>query len=198
MGSSKTSRFQRSMQTLLLLVSFVARIHAECTATIVPTEDCMTSCQSNYCPCSFATTLGRYVSEPWIKADESAISLSSEVDSYLDDENLFFEYPTASGLTEIQGSVGKISYDKAHFGKWAICPGEASIDDAGSCYYSTVPVNTPGLPTVLDFYDASTENKTLVGKAKFTCDKKKSVFKALVDYALDPILALMESLLVNL
>merc|ERR1712146_519402 len=68
------------------------------------------------------------------------------IDGYLDDENLFFEYTTASGLTEIQGSVGKISYDKAHFGKWAICPGEAAVTDADSCYYSTVPVNSPGLP----------------------------------------------------
>merc|ERR1719378_1374220 len=106
-----------------------------------------------------------------------------------------FSSTTAGGLTEIRGSVGKISYDKAHFGKWAICPGEASIDDASSCYYSTVPVNSPGLPTTLDFYDASSENKTLVGKAKFTCDKKKSVFKSLVDYVIDPVLALLESLI---
>merc|ERR1719498_2086995 len=190
-----------STMRVALCLTFLGRVHAECTATIVPTEDCMTSCSSNYCPCSFATTLGRHVSEPWIKVDESHVAsgiLSAGVDGYLDDENLFFEYTTASGLTEVQGSVGKISYDKAHFGKWAICPGEASVDDASSCYYSTVPVNSPGLPTTLDFYDASTENKTLVGKAKFTCDKKKSVFKAMFDYVLDPVLSLLESLIVNL
>merc|ERR1711998_710552 len=136
---------------------------------------------------------------PWIKADEASVGvLSSDTDGYLDDENLFFEYTTTSGVSEVQGSVGKISYDKAHFGKGAICPGEASIDDTDSCYYSTVPVNSPGLPTTLDFYDASSENKTLVGKAKFTCDKKKSVFKAMFDYGIDPILAVLESVLVNL
>merc|ERR1712146_500664 len=91
---------------------------------------------SHYCPSSLATTWGRYVSEPWIKADEASITgvLSSDTDGYLDDENLFFEYTTTNGISEVQGSVGKISYDKAHFGKWAICPGEASIDDADSCY----------------------------------------------------------------
>merc|ERR1711998_412698 len=183
---------------ITFLVVLLPAIHAECLATIVPTEDCMTSCQSHYCPCSFATTLGRYVSEPWIKADEASVGLSADTDGYLDDENLFFEYTTVSGISEVKGSVGKISYDKAHFGKWAICPGEASIDDADSCYYSTVPVNAPGLPSTLDFYDASSENKTLVGKAKFSCDKKKSVFKALFDYAVDPVLALLESVLPNL
>merc|ERR1711998_673306 len=186
------------MGRVAVFVTLVAGIHAECLATIVPTEECMTSCATHYCPCSFATTLSRYVSEPWIKADEAAIALSDTVDGYLDDENMFFEYTTVSGISEIQGSVGKISFDKAHYGKWAICPGEASIDDADSCYYSTVPVNAPGLPSTLDFYDASSENKTLVGKAKFSCDKKKSVFKALIDYAIDPILTLLESVLVNL
>merc|ERR1712139_516832 len=104
------------------------------------------------------------------------------VDSYLDDEQLFFKYVKEGSDTyhtiTVKGTVGKISYDKAHFGKWAICPGEGKLESKDECFFSTVPVNSPGIPSLLEFYDASSENKTVVGKAKFTCEEKKSVFKA--------------------
>merc|ERR1712139_157064 len=200
MGTTKT----RHMRFVLLAAATIVGIKADCTALIVPTEGCISSCSVGSCTCTFALTLARYLSEPWLKVSEAVIdggSLQNSgctagdagkcADSYLDDESLFFKYIKVSGAIDIQGSVGKISYDKEHFGKWAICPGEAEISQKGSCFFSTVPVNSPGLPSTLDFYDAQSANKTVVGKAKFTCQKKKSVFKAMFDYMVDPILSVI-------
>merc|ERR1712139_94246 len=172
------------------------------------TESCMSSCSAGSCTCTFALTLARFLSEPWLKVDEVHISgghfnsactsgSANCVDAYLDDEQLFFKYVKSGGATSVQGTVGKISFDKAHFGKWAICPGEGKIEDKGSCFFSTVPVNAPGMPSMLEFYDAASENKTVVGKAKFTCKQSKSVFKAMLDYVIDPVASLLDSIMTN-
>merc|ERR1712139_621112 len=147
----------------------------------------MNGCSAGSCTCTFALTLARFLSEPWLKVSDvhiegghinAACARGDCVDSYLDDESLFFKYSKSAGAVHVHGTVGKISFDKAHFGKWAICPGEGKISEVDECFFSTVPVNSPGLPSVLEFYDAGSANKTVVGKAKFTCEEKKSVFKA--------------------
>merc|ERR1711988_276401 len=198
----------KNMRIAVLALAVVS-INAECTALIVPTEGCIAGCSTGSCTCSFALTLARLLSEPWLKVSETHIeggNFNSKctkgegkcVDGYLDDESLFFKYVKEGGALAVKGTVGKISYDKDHFGKWAICPGEAKIDDKAKCFFSTVPVNTPGLPTTLEFYDAASANKTVVGKAKFECDESKSVFKAMFDYVVDPVLSFMESVVPQL
>merc|ERR1711998_760165 len=93
-----------------------------------------------------------------------------------------------------QGREGTTA--KTNQGKYAICLGVGvGLTD---CYFSVATYSSPGTPTTMEFYDATSLNKSVVAKARYECVKAKSVFKSLIDYALDPFIAWLDSMLTNM
>merc|ERR1712216_711010 len=97
----------------------------------------------------------------------------------------------------VDGILGKtVTAGRSFLNHYKICKGVGRTRDP--CFYSTTAFNAPGVPSTLEFFDITDVNKSVVAQATIQCEKAKSVFKMLFDFAVDPVIAWIDSLIDNL
>merc|ERR1712046_401468 len=98
------------------------------------------------------------------------------------------------GKLTVDGILGKVvegrdgTSAKTNQGRYALCTGYGI--GLQNCYFSVETYTAPGSPYYIEFYDATDVNKSIVAAARIECVKGKSVFKALIDFFLDPIITM--------